>query len=158
MFQPPHLPDLNLQLLVTLVMGGLLIGTAIAYTRQKRKLSWVNLSKKLIPVSITLGVGLLLLSLLTQPQFREISQTCKDYQFQKTLYASTPVEPSCDREIADSEATYLAAYPLFANRQSPLKYIGLLALGGGVVVALRVRDSAGRTRRGVLRSRTLQNT
>lgn len=159
MFQPPPSPALNLQLLVTLVMSGLLIGAAITYTWQWHKPGRVNLiSKKLIPVYIALGVGLFFLSLLNQPHFREISQTCKDYQLQKTLYSSTPVNPGCDREIAESEATYLAAYPVLANRQSLPVYLGLLALGGGVVVALRARGSVGRTRRGILRPRTLRDT
>jgi hypothetical protein len=140
-------------------MSGLLIGAAIAYTWQWHKRGRVNLfSKKLIPVYIALGLGLFSLSLLTQPHFREISQTCKDYQLQKSLYSSTPANPECDREIADSEATYLAAYPVLANRQSPAGYLGLLALGGGVVVALRARGSVGRTRRGILRPGTLQDT
>lgn len=154
MFALPPLPALNLQLLVTLVLSGLLIAAAIAYTWQPQKLSRVNLiSKKLIPVYLALGVGLFLLSLLTQPHFREISQTCKDYQLQKTLYSSTPANSSCDREIAESEAAYLATYPVLANQHSSAGYLGLLALGGSVVVALRVRSSAGRTRRSVLRSR-----
>lgn len=155
MFAPLALPAVNLQLLVTLVMSGLLIAAAIAYTRQPHKLSRVNLiSKKLIPVYIGLGVGLCLLSLLTQPHFREISEICKDYQLQKTLYTSTPANSSCDREIAESEASYLATYPVLANRQSPIGYLGLLAGFGSVVVALRARGGAGRTRRGVLRPRT----
>ncbi len=158
MFAPPPLPNLNLQMLVTSTMSALLIPAAIAYIWQQHKPSRVNLfSKKLLPVYTASLVGLFLLSLLSQPHFQEISQTCKDYQLQKTLYSSNPANPSCDREIADSEASYLAAYPVLADRQSPTGYLGLLALGGGVIVALRARGSAGRTRRGVLRPRALRN-
>jgi hypothetical protein len=149
MFQPPPLPDLNLQLLVTLVISGLL-GAAIVYTWQRYKSGRV----KLIPVYSALIVGLFSLSSLTQPHFRTTSQTCQDYQLEKTLYSSTPDSPECDREIADSEASYLAAYPLLDNRQLPPVYLGLLAFGGGIVVALQARGSAGRNRRGVLRPRT----
>jgi hypothetical protein len=150
MFQPPSLPDLNIQLIVPLVISGLLISAAIAYTWQRHKPSRV----KLIPVYIALGVGLFLLPLLTQPHFRTISQTCKDYQLQKTLYSSTPGNSSCDREIADSEASYLAAYPIIANRQSPPVYLGLLTLGGGLVVTLKAQGSLRRTRQDHLRPGT----
>ncbi|HEY9634376.1 MAG TPA: hypothetical protein V6D14_13260 [Coleofasciculaceae cyanobacterium] len=159
MFQPPSLPDLNLQLLATIVISGLLIGVVLTYTWQQYKQNRVNLfSKKLIPVYSASIVGLFLLSLLTQPHFREISPSCKNYQLQKTLYSSTPANPSCDREIAKSEATYLAAYPVLGNRQSLPGYLGLLAVGGGVVIALRAQGSVGRTRRGVLRPRILRDT
>jgi hypothetical protein len=157
MFHLPSSLALNLQLLVPLVISGLLISVAIAYTWRQHKRGRANwLSKKLMPVCIALSVGLFLSSILTQPHFRPISQTCQDYQLQKTLYSSTPATPSCDREIANSEAAYLATYPLFANQQSLLKNLGFLALAGGVVVALQARGRIGRTRRDILESETLR--
>jgi hypothetical protein len=158
MFQPPPSSAVNLHLLATLVMSVLLIGAAIAFTWQQHRSSRVNFfSKKLAGVYSALVVGLCLLSLQLQPHFHEISQTCKDYQLQTTLYSSTPANPGCDREIADSEAAYLAAYPLFANQQSSLGYLGLLALAGGVFFALQGRGDVRRTRRGILRPGTLRN-
>lgn len=158
MFQPPSSLALNLQLLITLVISGL-IGVVSVYAWHRYKPSRVKLiSKKLIPVYISLVLGLLSLSLLIQPHFRITSQICQDYQLQKTLYSSTPDNPKCDREIVDSEASYLAAYPILDNRQLPPIYLGLLSFGGGIIVALRSRNSVGRTRRGVLRPRTLRNT
>ncbi|MDP8965094.1 MAG: hypothetical protein M3O33_14160 [Cyanobacteriota bacterium] len=154
MFQPPPLPDLNLQLLVTPVMSGLL-GVMSVYAWQRYKPGRGKLiSKKLIPVYTALVVGLFVLSLLTQPQFRETSQACQDYQLEKTLYASTPDNPKCDREIADSEASYLAAYPLLDNRQLPPVYLGVLSFGAGIVIALWAKGRLGQNRRGVLRPRT----
>lgn len=145
MFQPSSFLALNLQLLVTLVISGLL-GAASVYTWHRYKPSRVKLiSKKLIPVYITLGAGLFSLSLLIQPHFQIISQTCQDYQLQTTLYSSTPDNPECNREIADSEASYLAAYPLLGNRQLPPVYLGFLSFGGGMIAALVARDSVERS-------------
>lgn len=158
MFQPPPSLVMNLQLLFTLVISGLL-GFASVYTWHRYKPSRVKLiRKKLIPVYIALVLGLLSLPLLNQPYFQATSQICQDYQLQKTLYASTPGNPVCDREIVDSEASYLAAYPIFDNRQIPLIYLGFLSFGGGIIVALWARDNVGRTRKGILRPRTLRNT
>ena len=145
MFQLPPFLAMNLQLLVTLVISGLL-GVASVYTWHRYKPSRLKLiSKKLIPVYIALGAGLFSLSLLVQPHFHITSQTCQDYQLQTTLYSSTPDNPECNREIADSEATYLAAYPLLGNRQLPPLYLGLLSFGGGIIAALVAKDSVGRT-------------
>ena len=143
MFAPPSLLDLNIH--VTLVMSGLL-GAASVYIWHQYKPGRVKLiSKKLIPIYITLGAGLFSLSLLIQPHFHITSQTCQDYQLQTTLYSSTPDNPECNREIADSEATYLAAYPLLGNRQLPPVYLGFISFGGGIIAALVARDSVGRT-------------
>jgi len=157
MFQLSHSLAMNLQLLVTLVISGLL-GVASVYTWRRYKPSRVKLiSKKLIPAYITLGLGLFLLPLLIQPHFHITSQTCQDYQLQKTLYSSTPDNPVCDQEIANSEASYLAAYPLLDNRQLPPVYLGLLSFGGGIIIKLLATDSVGRTRLSGLRPRTLRD-
>lgn len=103
--------------------------------RPKRR---VNLtSKTLIPVYLALVVSWFVFSLVTQPHFHPISEICQDYQLQKTLYAATPVNSECDRAITQSEASYLAAYPIVPNHQATFKYLGFVAVAGVVLVTLR---------------------
>ncbi len=137
-------------------VSGLLVGVAIAYTWQQHKSGQANLrNKKLLLVYVALVVSPFVLSLLTKAQFHPISQTCQDYQLQKTLYSSTPTNSVCDALIAESEAAYLAAYPVIANRQSSPGYLGLLALGGVAVIAIGARGMVGQIWRRASRPGTL---
>lgn len=108
---------------------------------QRHKPSRINFtSKKLIPIYLTLVISWFVFSRLTQPHFQPISEICQDYQLQKTLYASTPVNSECDRAIAESEASYLVTYPVVTSQLSTSGYLALIALAGGVLVTLRTRS------------------